>query len=78
MLSDRLEALAAHFVALAAKPMPLSLDPTFAALVAHELADAANAARSLEGRPVPPHLRGKPMAANVVILAEARKQKRKK
>jgi hypothetical protein len=78
MLSDRLEALAAHFVALAAKPMPLSLDPTFAALVADELADAANAARSLEGRPVPPHFRGDLMAANVVILADARKQQRKK
>jgi hypothetical protein len=69
--------LAAHFLALAAKPTPLSLDPGFAALVANELKDAADAARSLEGCPVPPHLSNKPMPANVIILSKAREKRQR-
>lgn len=72
MLSDRLEALASHFRAWAARPEPLPLDQRLAALIAGELEDAAAAARGLEGRPVPPHLAGGPLPAGVVSLAEAR------
>jgi hypothetical protein len=72
MLSNRLEALASHFAAWASRPEPLTLDQRLAALLADQLADAADAARALEGQPVPPHLAGGPLPAGVVSLAEAR------
>jgi hypothetical protein len=72
MLSDRLEALASHFSAWAARPEPLRLDQRVSALIARELEEAAAAARGLEGRPVPPHLAGGQLPAGVVSLAEAR------
>jgi hypothetical protein len=72
MLSDRLEALASHFSAWAARPEPLRLDQRVSALIARELEEAAALARTLEGRPLPPHLSGGPLPEGVVSLAEAR------
>jgi len=72
MLSEKLEALAAHFAAWAVRPEPLALDQRLAALLADRLADAADAARALEGAPVPPHAAAGPLPPGVVPLAQAR------
>jgi hypothetical protein len=72
MLSDRLEALASHFSAWAARSEPLPLDQRVSALIACALEEAAAAARGLEGQPVPPHLAGGTLPAGIVSLAEAR------
>lgn len=58
MLSERLEALASHFRAWALRPRPVALDQRVAALIHTELAEAAEAARHIEGTPVPPPARG--------------------
>lgn len=76
MLSNRLDALASHFRAWAARPRPIALDQRVAALLAAELAEAAALARGLEGRPVPPHLAGGPLPEGVVPIEDARARRR--
>lgn len=75
MLSERLEALASHFRAWAVRPRPVALDQRVAALIHAELAEAAEAARHIEGTPVPPPARGD-LPEGVLNLATARAARR--